>query len=159
MVRAIYRSRQVLHAVLPRIQAADLALARETLSEQEWRLFSAMGRGDQRHALDVVKRLRLGTDEGCILEAALLHDCGKGRVPVWLRILNVVAPSVVSRLAVRQHVGWRGAAFRLYQHPELGSELAEAAGSNPATVRLIHGRVEPNEAWKYALLRAADDAS
>ncbi len=159
MARALYRSRQVLHALRPRIDEADLALARETLSEYESRLFLAMERRDQRHALEVARRLRAGTDDRSILVAALLHDCGKGSVPVWLRVLNVLAPWLVQALADTVGGGWRGAAYRLRHHAEVGASMAEAAGSSPTTVRLIRGHVVPDEAWMHALLVAADDAS
>ena len=159
MLRPLYRSRQVWHALAPRIEPEALDFARETLSEAEWRLFDAMERRDQRHALEVALRLREKTDERGLLVAALLHDCGKGDVPVWLRSLNVLSPGAVGRIASKTGGGWRIAAFRLRHHVELSAELAQAAGCDPTTVRLIYGRVEPGETWQLDLLLAADDAS
>jgi HD domain len=157
--RPLYRSRQVLHALAPRIEPDAVAYAREVLSEAEARLFFAMERRDQRHALEVAGRLRENLDDRNVLVAALLHDCGKGGVPVWLRILNVLSPGLVGRVAEEGNAGWRGAAYRLRHHAELGAEMARAAGCADTTVRLINGRVEPDEAWKLDLLLAADDAS
>jgi putative nucleotidyltransferase with HDIG domain len=117
-----------------------------------------MERRDQRHGLEVARRLRLGTDDRSLLVAALLHDCGKGRVPLWLRILNVLSPGVVDRLAAEGD-GWRAAAHRLRRHAELGAAMAQEAGCSQTTVRLIRGHIEPEEAWQHALLVAADDAS
>jgi HD domain len=158
MFRPLYRSRQVLHALRPQIDPGDLDFAREVLSEAEAGLFFAMERRDQRHALEVATRLRRGTDDRTLLVAALLHDCGKGSVPVWLRILNVVWPAAMG-LGAAESGGWRGAAYRLRHHAELGSVKARAAGCSETTVRLIQGHVEPEEAWQHVLLKAADDAS
>jgi hypothetical protein len=158
MLRPLYRSRQALHALRPRIEDGELALARQTLSQAEARLFFAMERRDQRHALEVARRLREHTDDGAVLVAALLHDCGKGPVPLWLRVLNVLSPGAV-RLLAAEGSGWRGAAYRLRHHAELGAAMAREAGCGETTVRLIHGHIEPEEAWQYELLVAADDAS
>ena len=155
LARPLYRGRQVLHALRPRIDDAELAEARLLLSGHESRLFFAMERRDQRHALEVARRLKPATGDRSVLVAALLHDCGKGSVPVWLRVLNVLAPSLVrtlSRLGI-------DSARRLRHHAEIGAAMAEAAGSSPTTVRLIRGHVEPDEAWMHALLHHADDAS
>jgi hypothetical protein len=145
----------VLHALRPRIDGDALSQARELLSEHESRLFFAMERRDQRHGLEVMRRLRESTEDRAILTAALLHDCGKGSVPVWLRVLNVTAPALVQGLS---RAGSQ-AADRLRHHADLGATMAEAAGSNPTTVRLIRGHIEPDEAWMHELLSAADDAS
>jgi len=148
-----------MHALVGRIDEGELRQARDLLSDAEAGLFFAMERRDQRHALEVLRRLRAGTDERSLLVAALLHDCGKGGVPVWLRILNVIAPRLVEAVSAAGGEGWRASAYRLRHHAEIGAAKAEAAGCGPATVRLIRGHVEPDEAWMYALLSAADDAS
>jgi HD domain len=158
VARPLYRSRQVLHALRPRIEAGELDTARELLSVPEARLFFSMERRDQRHALEVTGRLREKTDERALLVAALLHDCGKGSVPVWLRILNVLSPAAVGGMA-SDGDGWRGAAYRLRHHAEIGAEMAREAGCASLTVRLIEGHVTPEEATQMELLRAADDAS
>jgi hypothetical protein len=155
LARALYRTRQALHALRPSVDGREVEQARELLSEYEARLFFAMERRDQRHALEVMRRALQSTDDRSILAAALLHDCGKGSVPLWLRVLNVLAPWTVLLLA---RLGM-AAAYRLVHHPEIGATKAEAAGSSPTTVRLIRGHAEPDEAWMQALLLAADDAS
>ena len=159
MARALYRSRQVMHALAPRIDEGELAQARKLLSEAEAGLFLSMERRDQCHALAVLRRLRVESEERPLLVAALLHDCGKGRVPVWLRIAKVMAPWWLEWAAKPGDQGWRVAAYRLREHAEIGATKAEAAGCEARTVRLIRGRVEPDEAWMYALLCRADDAS
>ena len=131
MTRALYRSRQVLHALRPRIDAEDLGFARQHLSPTELHLFDAMEKRDQRHALEVAGRLRAqGIEIEPLLTAALLHDCGKGAVPVWLRIAQVLRPSFVKSAARPDDTGWHGAAYRLANHVEIGADAATQAGNH-----------------------------
>jgi hypothetical protein len=159
LVRPLYRSRQVLHALRPRIDDAEMKVPSQTLTDGEARIFFAMEPSDQRHALAVARQVRAQTSDREIIAAALLHDCGKGAVPIWLRILNVLVPGLVRRLGKTDASGWRSAAYRLAHHPELSARMAAAAGSTPTTIRLIRGHIEPDEEWMHLLLRAADDAS
>jgi hypothetical protein len=161
VARPLYRSRQVLHALRPVLSKDDAEQARRLLSTEQAGLFFCMEKRDQRHAIEVVRRLSATSvaDDSDVLAAALLHDCGKGAVPVWLRMLNVLAPAAVERIARDQAGEIRSAAYRLGHHAEIGARLAEAAGCSPTTVRLILGEVSPDESGRLALLRAADDAS
>jgi hypothetical protein len=157
--RPLYRTRQVLHALRPRLAETELALAREQLTPPQAELFFAMPRRDQRHALEVARRLQMqGITSADVRVAALLHDCGKGDVPVWLRVLYVLAAGLVKRCA-RAGGGWRGAAERLAGHEALSASAAAAAGCSERTVRLIRGRPNEDEAVLFAALLAADDAS
>jgi hypothetical protein len=158
--RGFYRLRQGLHALHPSIDAITLAVAQESLLAGERHLFGSMEKRDQRHAVAVISRLRArGVTDRDLLAAALLHDCGKGPVPVWLRSLNVLARPLVDLLATEEGPGALGAAYRLLHHPALGAAIARAAGSSEATVRYIGGRVRPEEEAKMELLKAADDES
>jgi len=158
--QALYRSRQVWHALRPVIDTTELAEACAILSEEEARIFFSMQPRDQRHALEVTHRLRqMGVEEHALLIAALLHDCGKGAVPVWLRIAWVAAPGLVRKVAREDAPGMRGAAYRLIYHPSLGASRVEAAGASATTVRLIAGKALPSEETLAVLLRTADDQS
>ena len=160
MARPLYRSRQVWHALRPSIDDDELALACALLSGAQARIFFSMQRRDQRHALEVFRRLRMSGAVDChLLTAALLHDCGKGAVPVWLRILQVLRPGLVSSIGHEGSAGPRGAAYRLAHHASLGGRRALEAGCSPTTVRLIEGRPEAHEAALASLLLSADDAS
>jgi hypothetical protein len=160
LTRALYRSRQVLHALRPRIDSTELAQACVLLNEGEARIFFSMQPRDQRHALEVAQRLRdAGATNQDLLVAALLHDCGKGAVPVWLRIAWVAMPGLVRAIAKEGTTGLPAAAYRLINHPALGGRRAEAAGSSPTTVRLVEGHPTADEAPLAAQLRTADDAS
>ena len=160
MARPLYRSRQVWKALRPKIDDEALAAACAMLNQGEARLLFAMQRRDQRHALEVYRRLReASVSDPSALAAALLHDCGKGVVPVWLRILYVLRPSLVDRLAREDAPGVRGAAWRLRHHEAIGARKALAAGSSETTMRFIEGRPLPEEEALFAALVAADDAS
>jgi len=146
--------------VKPDIRIQEVDEVYTLLKEGEVELFYAMEKRDQRHGIAVMRRLRRhGIADSDLLVAALLHDCGKGRAPLRLRTLNVVAGPLVRLLSHEDAPGWRGAAYRLAHHAVLGAGLAGKAGSTPATVRYISGRVRPEEEAKIALLRSADDAS
>lgn len=158
--RALYRTRQVLHALRPRLDEQRLAEARIRLNDAERGLFDAMQRRDQRHAIEVMSRITAsGPAPDALLTAALLHDCGKGEVPVWLRVAKVLAPAAVARWGVADGGGWRGAAYRLNHHAEIGAELARRAGSSETAVTLIGGRAVGEDQELLARLMAADDAS
>jgi hypothetical protein len=149
-----------MHALRPRIDGDGLRLAQEVLNPGEMRLFATMQKRDQRHAIEVARKLRArGLDDRHLLAAALLHDCGKGAVPVWLRIAYVLWPAGVRAWANHTHSGWRGAAHRLLNHAELGAAAAHEAGASQTTVRLVRGHPEPDEAELLSHLTAADDAS
>ncbi len=149
----------MLQALRPRVSDVELASVSDVLSEAEARLFFAMEKRDQRHALEVARRLReSNVEDADLLAAALLHDCGKGAVPVWLRILKVLSSRLLHTVA-SQGGGWQGAAYRLAHHTSLGADLAGAAGASATAVRLIAGRPAPDEEPRAQLLRMADDAS
>ena len=158
--RALYRSRQVFHALRPRLDLAELAFARSLLTEPEQRLFDAMELRDKRHAIAVLTNVRAHTDDHDVLVAALLHDCGKGAVPVWLRILKVVSPAALHRVArAEPRIGWRHAAYRLANHELIGEALARDAGVSEGAIRLIANRPAAQDLWKATILEAADDES
>ena len=157
--RAVYRTRQVYHALWPRIAIEELTFAEQLMTPAEARLFRAMERRDQRHALEVMNRLRERTDNRDVLIAALLHDCGKGDVPVWLRILHVAVPSFGRTFGREGDEGWRGAAFRLHRHVEISAALVRGAGCSELTVHLVGGTHRPGEAHLARMLYEADDES
>ncbi len=98
--RAAYRARQAAQALFPRLGGAHVDQARALLSGGEMALFLSMAKRDQRHGLRVMEHLRReGQTDQDLLAAALLHDCGKGDVPVWLRVAYVLRPAYVEALA------------------------------------------------------------
>ncbi|MCH8200930.1 MAG: hypothetical protein IIB85_03300, partial [Chloroflexi bacterium] len=107
--RLSYRARQFRRTLAPGITANDLHEAESALGGDLYALFAAMQPADQRHCLDVYRRLRSeGEDDPDLLAAALIHDAGKGgesarRIRTWHRvayvILGTLPPGVLDRIA------------------------------------------------------------
>jgi len=169
MSRAIYRSRQLVTSLRPRVDAALRDEAFALLSEPQQRLFESMTVRDQQHCLDVCRRLRASFprkdhDDSDLLVAALLHDCGKGQIALWHRVAYVVldaaAPGFLRGIASQANgPSWRGALYRCVHHAELGARLAEQAGSSSRVIGLIRGEHDAEPGEQLAALRAADDAA
>jgi len=164
MLRAVrHRVRQFAGALRPRVDAAARAEAYRWLSPAERALFETMTLRDQQHGIDVYERVRsqASGDDAPLFVAALLHDCGKGRVALWQRVAHVLlgaAPGLRARIASERGAEWRRAMYRLLHHPELGARLAEQAGADADAVRMIREQESPGPDARLALLQAADEA-
>ena len=124
---------------------ADEVWAESHLLPGEVRLWRRMSNVDRKHSTKVARRFvaaRPGATRAEIA-GALLHDVGK--IECGLGTFGRVAASVVGR---------RGRRFTIYHdHERIGSELAAAAGSDPATVDLIAERGPA-----FATLKSCDRA-
>ena len=134
----------------------DRALVTEVLPADLQGLFFRMAPNDQRHCLEVYRRLRRqGHADGDLLTAALLHDCGKalGRIALWQRVVLVlvkaVRPALLDSLAgpddSASESSWRHAFYIQREHARLGADLASQAGASPATVAYILRHETPLE--------------
>ena len=128
-------------------------------------LFRSMPVADRRHGLDVVERLvATGIDDPDVLGAALLHDAAKGhRMRLWHRVagvlLELLAPSILRRLADPGPASWRHP-FHLYLHHEaMSAELARVAGASARLASFIDGSASEADALLLRTLKVADDAS
>jgi hypothetical protein len=146
----VYRVSQFFRALVAWVPKQELGLLSEYLTPPQAELFQQMPRCDQRHGLDVFYALRKKQhDDHDLLVAALLHDVGKrgGRLRLWHRVLIVLiealGPQLLDRLARQERRSWRYPFFVHQRHPELGAELAQAAGCSPITVELIRRHQEP----------------
>ncbi|MGB2696055.1 MAG: hypothetical protein WBD55_12835 [Dehalococcoidia bacterium] len=161
--RAVYRSRQFVGSLRPRIDIGARDDAYALLSDGERALFESMTTRDQQHGLEVYSRLReQGQAARDLLVAALLHDVGKGRIALWHRVAYVLldagAPGLLDRLATPSDApGWRPALYRCRHHSELGARLAADAGSTARVVELIRSADDDTGDEGALALKAADD--
>lgn len=171
--RAGYRLRQFWLALGGKPRPQQLEQARGILSPPQFTLFRQLQPSEQAHALDVFSQLK---NAGCshpeMLAAALLHDVGKARHPLrlWERVVIVLGKRFTPRLAERwgqgEPKGLRRPFVIAAQHPEWGAEMAEACGSSPLVVALIHyhqeedaGDLTQKEREFLAALQEVDDKS
>jgi hypothetical protein len=130
-------------------------------------LFESMSLADQAHCLRVYRGLLArGCRDQDLLQAALLHDAGKGdgRVPFWTRPLIVLgrrcAPRLLRRIAVYPTSSlprWRRALGAAWWHAEVGASLAAAAGLSERVVLYIRTHHQP--AGPAAELHLVDEVS
>ncbi|MEX2246247.1 MAG: hypothetical protein WEC75_06130 [Dehalococcoidia bacterium] len=162
--RIRHRVRQFAGALRPRLDDAARAEADACLEAPQRALFEAMMLRDQQHGIEVLRRVRAAAPapDPPLFVAALLHDCGKGRVQLWQRVafvlLEVAAPWLLRRIAVEHGAEWRRPFWRLLHHPELGARLAAEAGAGADTVRMVREQDAKHPDHRLALLQAADDA-
>lgn len=164
LARIRHRARQFFGALRPRVEPAARADAYRWLTSEQQRLFETMMLRDQQHGIEVYQRVRdsLAGDDPHLFTAALLHDCGKGRVALWERVAHVVlgaiAPGLRGLIASERGSDWRRAFWRLLHHPDIGAGMAAHAGADPDTVRMIRMQESPAPDERLALLQAADEA-
>ena len=158
------KARQFVRHVTGRVTDRERAALAAWLTPDQFRLFGAMHRADQRHGLDVVEALRAaghGEDPDLLL-AGLLHDASKGpSVGVWHRVgwsLGEHYGTGVEALFARLP-GFRSAFVILRDHAERSAELAAAAGCGARTVDLIRYQSRPLDPIAGEALRLADEAS
>lgn len=164
-MRPAYRVRQFGSHLLARVAPDERATAHAALPPAAATVFDQMPVADQRHALDVVARLRqAGETDADLLAAALLHDAGKGnRVRLWHRVtvvlVGTVAPARLDALGSSDPSSWRYGFHVQRHHERLSAEAATAAGCGPRVAALIAGTSEGPDAQLAAALEAADAAS
>jgi len=158
---ALYRVRQFLRAAGPSGPPPELGDLAALLTDDQRRLFAAMAAVDQEHCLRVARALlRAGHGEPALLQAALLHDCGKSttHIAVWERVAHVLlqrlAPGMVGRVGSAQPGGFAHGLHVLAHHGARGAALAAQAGCPPEAVALLRGAGDPA---LQAALRQADD--
>lgn len=163
-----YRIRQFITALIAIIHLEERVLLVRALSDPQLLLFERMPRFAQRHSLNVYHTLvRAGHTDPYLLQAALLHDCGKvdeeGRaIPLIYYGLIVVVQRYAPDLYERAARHGRGLfyPFALHASHEWRSvAYAEAAGSPPEVVQILRDYAERRVTPFTEALRAADDAN
>jgi len=162
--RLSYRARQFRRTIAPGITADNLHEAESALGGELYALFAAMQPADQRHCLDVYRRLRAdGEDDPDVLVAALIHDAGKGgdsarRIRTWHRVAYVVLGTLPSGALDRIARGDGGLAC-LHRHGEATLQIMRSAGASERIIRLLEGMESGGgDDPRAARLLAADDA-
>lgn len=149
---------------------ADVEWIATVLSAAEFDLWVRQRPADRRHSASVARRVEraLGGDAGKpVLAAALLHDVGKidSRLGTYGRVIATLSGKAVGHDpdVIRAWTKTTGITRRvgLYlQHPRLGGDMLELAGSDPLTVAWTREHHLPPEEWTVdpALARALKDA-
>ncbi|MEO6197780.1 MAG: hypothetical protein ABIP58_06685 [Dehalococcoidia bacterium] len=138
--RALYRTRQLISAIRPHVTKTELEAAHHTLGDDLIPLFTSMQPADQRHCLDVFERLlQDGSPDNQMLQAALIHDCGKGS----LTGANITLPDRVAFVLLAPFPGAIAKASRrpgiaaLRDHSQKTLALARSYGAGDGVVSLI----------------------
>ncbi len=145
--RALYRARQFVAGYRGWLEPHEIVEVRSLLTPIEVDLFVRMQGRDQKHSFRVLRWLQASAAErgtalpGPLIEAALLHDVGKGRLATWHRVafvlLNAASPAYALSVEREQDGGWRNALWRLRHHARLGAARLAAAGVDPRVVDLV----------------------
>jgi len=120
----------------------DVKWIESTLSEAEFALWSRMYGPDRRHSAGAareVERLLGPRATGPVLAAALLHDIGKldSGLRTWGRVVATLSAKVAGRDTAslwRKGSGFTRRVGLYLDHPDLGADMLELAGSDPLTV-------------------------
>lgn len=143
----------------------DLALIQTYLDPAQRDLFLQQSLADQRHSIDLCRRLRDdGHDEPALLVAALLHDVGKsrGRLPLPHRVLYsfcaTYRPDLARWLGGTNCPRWRGPFYLARHHATIGADAARRAGSTEQVVALIAGHERSDSDPLGALLHRYDSS-
>jgi len=144
----IYRLQQLWWALFaPPLSAQQMGRVRAILNSAELlALYTKQSRNDQQHTLRIVHLLdQKHYKNTSLLKAALLHDVGKVRLR--LTILDRCFIVLASVLMRQRAASWgkdpnppyrQRKAFVIREwHPAWGADMAEAAGADTLTVRLI----------------------
>ena len=153
-------------------KASESAWALEQLLPGEARLWASMRSADRRHSIAVARRVQRALGDQAtrpVLAAALLHDVGKvdAGLGAYGRTVATLSGAAVRRdpETIRDWTRTRGFTRRvgLYlQHPRLGGDMLELAGSDPLTVAWAREHHLPPDQWTVPVdlataLKDADD--
>lgn len=147
----------------------EVSWVEAVLSERELELWRQMYGPDRRHSVAIAREVeaRLGSRATApVLAAALLHDVGKidADLGTWGRVVATLSAKVAGRETAELWIRSRGFTRRvgLYlQHPRLGGDMLEMAGSDALTVAWAREHHQPESDWSIEpdiarVLREAD---
>ncbi len=150
LARILHLARRFLGVLSARVDRHELAILDCYLCPGERELFLSMRVADQRHSLDLCRRLRRdGHADPDLLRAALLHDVGKafGVLPLPYRVTfalcRLLTPGLADWLSAPERPAWCRPFYLAAHHAAIGARAAERAGSNARVVCLIGGHDSP----------------
>ena len=119
----------------------DAQWVRSVLSGDEYALWQRMSGPDRRHSAQVARAVQRALHDDAppeVLAAALLHDVGKihSRLRTFGRVVATLTIKTAGRdeVASWTQVGGLHRRIALYQnHPDIGGDDLELAGSHPLT--------------------------
>lgn len=159
-----YRVRRLRRSLRPIVSTDERIEAQRVLGARLYPLFDSMQVADQRHCLDVYRKLiASGCTDAEMLQAALIHDAGKGRLAgarfgVQHRVAYVAlarTPCLLDRLA--RHNRGLGS---LHAHSQRTIELAREHGASDGVLHLLAEMdARPPSDDRARLLKAMDDRS
>ena len=174
-VSIYYRGKQFWNALRGNPSKERLTKARELLNPEQMTLFMRMQPGEQAHSLAVMQHIADQSEdvpENCrddLLVAALLHDVGKSKYPLWtwervlVVLMGALSPALMRRLGEGDPISWKRAFVVAQMHAEWGADMAIGAGTSPLAVELIrnHQNFLEEESVSYSnmlleKLQAAD---
>ncbi|MCI0712940.1 MAG: HD domain-containing protein [Chloroflexi bacterium] len=168
----IGRVRQTILAATAYLRPVGDELARDYLSDAEFKLFMQMKRSDRQHHLRLLTYLlKRNHSHPALLTAALLHDTGKSTISFSIvdRILAVIVkklwPTKFKLWSKGEPIGWKKPFVASVSHPRWGAELLAAAGGDELAVALVRHHqdqadaVPPDLRELLGLLQEADDRS
>jgi hypothetical protein len=173
-VTATYRLRQGLRSLFAFSQQVETPLAAQYLTPELLELFGQMRQSEQLHSLNVLRGvLAQGTTPPELAIAALLHDVGKSRYPLWtwqktlVVLVRAILPNLYQRWSQGNPANYWVRPFVVYaQHPKWSAEMAAAMSVPEAALWLIARHQEAPGAWAnhpytplLKRLQAADDAN
>jgi hypothetical protein len=150
--------------------AAETGWAEDQLLPGEVELWRRMTGADRRHAAGVARRVERQLGHRAtrpVLAAALLHDVGKtvAHLGTYGRVVATLSAAVAGRehaVAWSETQGFTRRVGLYLEHPRLGGDLLELAGSEPLTSTWAREHHLPAEQWTIptdigAALKDADD--
>ncbi len=152
---AVQRIRQGIRALLAFSQPADKTLAVRYLSPAEMVLFNRMRHSEQLHSLNVLRDvLAQGSTPTCLAVAALLHDVGKARYPlyIWQKTLVVLvrafAPALFRRLSQGEADRfWQRPFVVNVQHPAWGAAMLTDIDADETAIWLVAHHQDKPDPW------------
>lgn len=133
------RVRRLVRALHPALARPNDDFAQRALPPELFTLFKTLDPRDREHALAVTRRVLKARPEAseALVQAALLHDCGKALRPFYL-VERLLVGLWASRAIASPSPGyWPNAFEARRRHADLGAQLVLDAGGTTQVAELV----------------------